>query len=169
MQADWDSHARMKSTQTSPDSPRLCLVCSPGGHFMQLYSLENIWRSGARFWVTHPAADTESLLQDETVYRAYGPTNRNLFNLIRNLFLAFRILRRERPDAVLATGAGVCVPFIWMARLLNIRTVFIEDLTRVSGLSLSGKLVYRVADTFLVQWPELLSTYSRARFEGRFL
>jgi beta-1,4-N-acetylglucosaminyltransferase len=136
---------------------------------MQLHSLGGIWQRGRRCWVTLPAADTEVLLQEERVHWAHGPTNRNIPNLFRNLRLAFRVLRRERPDAVLSTGAGVSVPFVWAARWLGIRTVFIEDLTRVSGLSLSGKLVYRVADVFLVQWPELAARLARAEYRGRFL
>lgn len=152
-----------------PSGPRLCLVCSPGGHFIQLHALGGIWRSTSRFWVTLPAADTQALLEGERVWWAFGPTNRNAANFLRNLRLAFSILRNERPHVVLSTGAGVGVPFIWVARLLGIRTVFIEDLTRVTALSLSGRLVYFVADQFLVQWPELATRYRRARFEGRFL
>jgi len=151
------------------EGPSLCLVCSPGGHFMQLHSLGDIWSRGQRIWVTLPAADTEILLKEERVHWAFGPTNRNLVNLFRNLRLAFSILRKERPDAVLSTGAGVSVPFVWAARLLGIKTIFIEDLTRVSGLSLSGKLVYWVADVFLIQWPELVKQYPRAQYRGRFL
>ena len=152
-----------------PEAASLCLVCSPGGHFMQLHFLGDVWRRGRRFWVTLPAADTEDLLKDETVVWAFGPTNRNVPNLFRNLRLAFSVLRKERPDAVVSTGAGVSVPFVWAARLLGIRTIFIEDLTRVSELSLSGKLVYRIADVFLVQWPELAARYRRAQYRGRFL
>ena len=40
----------------------------------------------------------------------YGPTNRNIPNLLRNLRLAARVLREERPAAILTTGAGVAVP-----------------------------------------------------------
>ena len=145
------------------------MVCSAGGHFMQLHSLGEVWRSGPRVWVTLPAADTQSLLKEERVRWAFGPTNRNVVNFFRNLRLAFSVLRSERPEAVLSTGAGVGVPFVWAARLLGIRTIFIEDMTRVTGLSLSGKLVYHVADLFLVQWPELAKRYRRAQFQGRFL
>ena len=147
----------------------LCLVCSAGGHFLQLHSLGDVWRDVPRVWVTLPAVDTQSLLKEEQVRWAFGPTNRNLVNFFRNLRLAFSILREERPGTVLSTGAGVSVPFVWVARLLGIRTIFIEDLTRVSGLSLSGKLVYWVADVFLVQWPELAKRYRRAQYRGRFL
>ena len=147
----------------------ICLVCSAGGHFMQLHSLEDLWREERRIWVTLPAADTESLLAGETVRWAHGPTNRNVLNLLRNLRLAFSVLREYRPRVVLSTGAGIGVPFVWAARLLGIRTIFIEDMTRVTRLSMSGRLVYGVADLFLVQWPELAERHPRAQFRGRFL
>lgn len=152
-----------------PETPPLGLVCSAGGHFMQLQTLPGIWRDRPRFWVTPRAADTEALLRGERVYWAFGPTNRSLVNFLRNLRLAWTVLRRERPDVVLSTGAGVGVPFLWAARLCGARTVFIEDLTRVTTLSLSGRLVYRAADVFLVQWPELAARYPRAQYRGRFL
>ena len=163
------AHPEPLATEQVEEAPSLCLVCSAGGHFMQLHSLGDIWRTRRRIWVTLPAADTQVLLKDEPVRWAFGPTNRNAVNFFRNLALAFSVLRQERPGAVLSTGAGVSVPFVWAARCLGIRTVFIEDLTRVSGLSLSGKLVYWVADVFLVQWPELAARYRRAQFRGRFL
>lgn len=161
--------AESMAKDARPEQGGLCLVCSAGGHFMQLHSLGGIWRNGPRLWVTLPAADTQTLLKDEQVRWAFGPTNRNLVNFLRNLALAISVLRQFRPRAVLSTGAGVGVPFVWVARLLGIRTIFIEDMTRVTGLSLTGKLVYFVADQFLVQWPELAGRYPRARYQGRFL
>ncbi len=146
---------------------KLCLVCSSGGHFMQMRSLEGLWREHERFWVTFPQKDTKALLKGERLYWAYFPTNRNLKNFIRNLFLAVKILARERPDAVVSTGAAVGVPFIYVGRVLGITTVYVESLTRVRGLSLSGELVYPFVDHLLVQWPEVAGMYSRARYRGR--
>ena len=99
------------NVETNGSDAPICLVSSPGGHFMQLHSLGDVWRAGRRLWVTLPAADTQVLLKDEAVYWASGPTNRNVPNLFRNLRLAFSVLRKERPRAVISTGAGVSVPF----------------------------------------------------------
>ena len=146
---------------------KLCLVCSSGGHFLQLYSLRELWGEYDRFWVTFPHNDTEFLLENEKKYWAYHPTNRNIKNFVRNLFLASKILRKEKPDAIISTGAGIAVPFTYMGKILGIKTIYIESLARVESLSLSGKLIYPMAHYMLVQWPELESKYKRAIYRGQ--
>lgn len=146
---------------------KLCLVASSGGHLLQLVSLKAAWEGQERFWVTFPKDDARALLTGERVIWAFHPTNRNVKNLISNLWLAWRVLRTEHPDAVISTGAGVGVPFLWMGRLLGIRTIYVESLTRVWDLSLSGKLVYPVVHRFFVQWPELAARFPRASYQGR--
>jgi len=148
---------------------KICLVCSSGGHFLQLYSLKESWSGFDHFWVTFKGRDTECMLKDERVFYSHSPTNRNIKNLVKNLFLAAKILKRERPDAVVSTGAGVAVPFIYIAKALGIKTIYIESITRSKDLSLSAKLVYFVTDELLVQWPELGKKYGRAKFKGQVL
>ena len=148
---------------------KLCLVASTGGHLLQLCALKEAWGQHGRFWVTFDKIDARTLLKDERVVWAHHPTNRNLLNLFRNLRLAWSLLRRERPDAVISTGAGVGVPFIWMGRLLGIRTVFIESITFIRRPSLSGRLVYPVVDRYMVQWPELAARCRKAIYKGRVL
>jgi len=148
---------------------KICLVCSAGGHFYELHSLNSVWRGHSRFWVTFNKEDTQYLLQGEKKYWAFAPTNRNPKNFIRNFFLAAKILVKEKPDAIVSTGAGVAVPFFYFGWLTRRRTIYIESMTRVTNLSLTGRLVYPVARHFLVQWPELAELYPRARFKGQVL
>jgi UDP-N-acetylglucosamine:LPS N-acetylglucosamine transferase len=144
----------------------LLLVCSSGGHLLQLHELRSAWEPFARTWVTFDKSDARSLLRDERVIHAFGPTNRNVPNLLRNLRLAWSVVRRERPAAVLTTGAGVAVPFAWVARLHRIPVVYVESFTRIEGLSLSGRLIAPVASRLYGQWPELAQRTPRARFAG---
>ena len=146
---------------------KILLACSSGGHFIQLYSLKEFWQGYDRVWVTFPGNDTNTLLMDENVHWAHHPTNRNIPNFFKNLSLARKILKQENPDRVITTGAGVGVPFIYIAKMMGIKTIFIESLTRISHISLSGRLVYFVADEFLVQWPELAKKYKRSKFTGQ--
>jgi beta-1,4-N-acetylglucosaminyltransferase len=148
---------------------RVILVCSPGGHLQQMLALRPAWEGWQRSWVTLPGSDVSSLLSEEKVTLAHGPTNRSPLNLLRNLLVAWRVLRAERPDAILSTGAALAVPFFVVARLLGIRTVYVESVTRTEGLSLSGRLVYPLASSFFVQWPELASRLKRARYAGAVL
>lgn len=144
-------------------------MCSSGGHLLQLVSLRSAWDGLDRMWVTFDKPDSRSLLRDERVVHAHGPTNRSLVNLLRNLRLARRVVRDVRPGAVLTTGAGVAVPFSWMARLHGVPVVYVESVTRINELSLSGRMIAPVADRLYVQWPELADNVTGARYAGRLL
>lgn len=145
---------------------KLCLVCSAGGHFMGLYILKEFWQDYEHFWVTLTGPDTTSLLVKEEVYWGYSPTNRSLKNLIKNTFFALRVLAKEKPHFIISTGAGIAIPFIYVAKLYGIKTIYIESLSRVNDLSLSGKIIYPVVDHFLVKWENLVKRYRKVRFEG---
>lgn len=148
---------------------RVLLVCSPGGHLQQMLALEPAWRGMDRAWVTLPGADVGYLLADEDVTLGHGPTNRSIRRLVLNLGLAWRLLRRDRPDAILSTGAGLAVPFFLVGKLLGIRLVYVESVTRTETISLSGRLVYRLADRFFVQWPQAAEGRRRAVYAGSVL
>jgi beta-1,4-N-acetylglucosaminyltransferase len=142
------------------DARPLLIVCSTGGHLLQMQELHEAWEPFERLWVTFDKSDSRSLLRGERVVHAFSPTNRNIPNLLRNLRLAVRVLRRERPSAILTTGAGVAVPFAWMGKLLGIPTIYVESVTRIEGLSLSGRMIKPVAKRLYAQWPELAESSS---------
>ena len=147
---------------------RLMLIASSGGHIYEMFCLREFWKDKDRAWVSFPTADAKYLLQDEQeVHWAAYPTVRNVPNLLRNLWLAQRLLRQARPDMILTTGAGVAAPFLWLAWLLGIPTVFVESITRISELSLTARLVRPFATRLLVQWPELVERYPGVEHHGR--
>ncbi len=158
----------MAGENLSPSGPVL-LVCSSGGHLLQLLTLRAAWEPFERVWVTFDKADARSLLADEVVLYAHGPTNRNLKNFALNLVLAAKVVRRHRPAAIVTTGAGVAVPFAWIARLYGARLVYVESITRIAELSLSGRLIAPLTDRLFVQWPELAQTVRGARYAGHIL
>lgn len=90
---------------------KICLVGSSGGHLTHLYMLKPFWKNKKRFWVTFDKEDARSMLKREKVYSCYYPTNRSLKGLIINTIIAFRVLRKEKPDLIISSGAAVAVPF----------------------------------------------------------
>ena len=130
------------------------LVCSSGGHLTQLFRLKPWWEAHDRRWVTFETADATSLLGGERVVWAHHPTTRNIPNALRNLRLAWRLLRRERPDVVVSDGAGVAVPFFVVAKLTGAATVYLEVYDRIDSRTLTGRLCAPFTDLFCVQWPE---------------
>ncbi|HEW1730816.1 TPA: UDP-N-acetylglucosamine--LPS N-acetylglucosamine transferase, partial [Streptococcus pneumoniae] len=123
---------------------KICLVGSSGGHLTHLYLLKPFWKDKERFWVTFDKEDTRSILGNETFYPCHYPTNRNLKNLIKNTVLAFNILRKERPDVIISSGAAVAVPFFYLGKLFGAKTVYIEVFDRIDAPTLTGKIVYPV-------------------------
>lgn len=141
---------------------KICLVGSSGGHLTHLYMLKPFWKDKKRFWVTFDKEDARSLLKDEKVYPCYFPTNRNIKNLIRNTFLAIRVLKKEKPDLIISSGAAVAVPFFYLGKLFGTKTIYIEVFDRINKPTLTGKLVYPVTDRFIVQWEEMEKVYPKA-------
>ena len=142
------------------------LVCSSGGHLLQLVALRDAWQGFDRAWVSFDKSDVRSLLAGERVIFAHGPTNRSVKNLVRNLLLALRLVRQLRPKVIMTTGAGVAVPFAWIGKLWGARVVYVESLTRIEGPSLSCRMIAPVAKRLYVQWPELAQALPRARYVG---
>ena len=145
------------------------LACSSGGHLLQLLALREAWEPFSHVWVTDDRSDTRSLLAGERVFFAYWPTSRNALTLLRNLVLAWRIVRLVRPRVVLSTGAGTAVPFAWIARLHRAEIVYVESVTRVESPSLSCRLLRPIAARVYVQWPELQRVVRGSRYVGSVL
>lgn len=145
------------------------LVGSSGGHLAQLHALEPWWSARRRTWVTFRTPDAESLLAGERVYWAYHPTTRNLWNLLRNLVLAVRLLLRHRPDLVVSTGAGVALPFFVVARATGIPTAYIEVYDRMDTPTLTARLCHPFTTLFCAQWEEQRRFYPDARVIGSLL
>lgn len=156
----------MDASQAAATRAELLLVCSCGGHLVQLVALRDSWQSFTRTWVTFDKSDSRSLLEHERVYYAHGPTNRSIRNLLRNFAVAWRVVGQVQPKAVLTTGAGIAVPFAWVARLRGARIVYVESLARIDAPSLTYRLIAPIASRLYVQWPELADTLPRAHFAG---
>jgi UDP-N-acetylglucosamine:LPS N-acetylglucosamine transferase len=148
---------------------KVALVCSSGGHLLQLYQLKPWWENHERVWVTFDMPDSRSLLRGEETVWAHHPTTRNLANMARNFGLAWRLLRRYRPDVAVSDGAGVAFPFFVVARLLRIKTVYVEVYDRLDSRTMTGRLCHPFSSLFLLQWEEQKRFYRRGEVIGRLL
>lgn len=146
---------------------KILLACTSGGHFSTMKSLEDFWSSHDRVWVTDYKQDTQALKdRGEAVDWMPYQAPRDVLTLLRNLPRTFALLRKHKPDVVISTGASMAINFAIASRLLGIRFLFIESVSRSEELSISGKLVYPLANEFYVQWPQLCNRYPKAIFQG---
>lgn len=157
----------MIATASSKRPLRILLVSSSGGHLAQLVRLRDWSSRHDCMWVTFQTVDAVTLLREARVAWAFHPTTRNLPNLLRNLRLARRVFTEFSPDLVISTGAGVAVPFFWLAWLRRVRTVYLEVFDRIDTPTLTGRLCRPVADLFLVQWQEQQGLYAGSVVLGK--
>jgi beta-1,4-N-acetylglucosaminyltransferase len=143
---------------------KIGLVCSHGGHLTEIQQLREAFEGHDVFFITYESQRTKAL-----PYRKYLLDNigTSPMRMASALFRIAGILRKERPEIIVSTGSEIAIPAFYIARLMRIRTIFIESWCRVTTRSGTGKLVYPVSDLFLVQWPGLLELYGpRARYVG---
>lgn len=89
-----------------------------------------------------------------------------LWHFLKLCIRAAGILRKEKPDCVITTGALIAFPFCVIAKMLKKKVIYIESFARVNSKSLTGRLVYPFADLFLVQWESMLELYPKAQYVG---
>lgn len=141
---------------------KVCLVGSSGGHLAHLYMLKPFWENKDRIWVTFDKEDARSLLKNENVYPCYFPSNRSAKALFHNIFIAWKVIRKEKPDLIISSGAAVAVPFFYIGKIFGAKLIYIEIFDRIYDATLTGRLVYPITDRFIVQWEELKKVYPKA-------
>lgn len=147
---------------------KICFAASSGGHWEELMCLKEIAEENETFYVTEEGGQAEDSGLENI--NTYAQINRHEPKFIRHFiklfFEAGKILKKERPDVVITTGALLAFPFCLLAKWKGIKIVYIESFARVNNGSLTGKLVYPFADLFLVQWESLLKVYPKAKYVG---
>ena len=144
---------------------KICLIASAGGHLTQIRNLENFYKKYDYFFVTFFSKPIEQLTTLEKFYFIKDPTRKFLSFLI-NVFQSLKIFLNESPDIIISTGAGVAIAMCWWGRIFGKKVIFIEDWCVVESPSFSGRLVYPVANLFIINWVQLQKYYPKAKFGG---
>ena len=145
---------------------RICLTASSGGHLNQLLKLADSWKDYETFSITTVESATSSLEEFGYVY-VVGECNRyQLWRLLKTLLRCIKPILIKRPDVVVSTGAAVGYFACALGKLIGARVVWIDSITNVERMSLSGRLVRRFADVVIVQWPELKKRYRNVEYLG---
>ncbi|CAJ0868013.1 9731_t:CDS:2 [Entrophospora sp. SA101] len=128
----------------------------------------------------HSKGKEEAAIENVEFFIRYIPRSRKVgqswfstvFTVLNTLMVCCKLILSELPDLIICNGPGNCVPVCmisYIPRVLGIkwiRLIYIESFARVHTLSLSGKLLLRFVDKFLVQWPYLVNKYPQAEYKG---
>jgi beta-1,4-N-acetylglucosaminyltransferase len=100
----------------------------------------------------------------------------SIWTTLTGIISSIRIIRKQRPNLCLSNGPAISVIVSIAIRFIqvlflgryNCQIIFIESFCRTRTLSLAGRIIYnlRLADMFLVQWPQLANNYPRCLYKG---
>jgi len=142
---------------------KICIVSSCGGHLTEVRTLKAVYGQYEHFYVINDHILLPEDMRGKTHFIRHAERD---WQVLVNFIEAWTILRRERPAVILSTGAGPVVPFTLVGKLLGIKTVFVETLARITRPSLTGRLMYRLADRFLYQWQSLKPFFPEGQYGG---
>lgn len=143
---------------------KIALVCSQGGHLTEMLFLIEAFEGHEIFFITYKNPRTSQFK-----YRKYliDDIGTDIKKMAKAFFKIFTILKKEKPDIIISTGSEIGIPSIILARLIRIKTIYIESWCRVKTKSGTGRILYYFSDHFLVQWPDLVKKYGKkARYQG---
>jgi hypothetical protein len=134
---------------------KVMVATSDGGHWVQMRRILPAFAGFELVFVgTEPALDAD--LAGARYWRVANVSRANAHALPRLVWQLARAVARERPDAVVTTGAGPGLIALGLAKLIaRSRTVWIDSVANTERMSLSGRLARHVADAWLVQWAHL--------------
>lgn len=183
--------SRSNSTDGSPLKGHLMVLLGSGGHtgeMIRLLQTTNLEKMKITWLVSsgdstslekvknieHTASSNSTYITLKRARTVGQPWLLSVFTTLSSILSTLNALLHQKsyPDVLLINGPGTCVPVAYVLFVMKFlglcrtRIVYVESLARVSGLSLSGRLVLPVSDRFLVQWEQLADQYQRAEFYG---
>ena len=149
---------------------KIGIITSKGGHLLEISQLIPLFSKYRHFWVSFKGKDVLHLKNRGKIYYANYPETRHAINFIKNLYLASRVFAIEKPTTLISCGAGIALPFFVIGKLFfKTRIMYIESFDCIAYPSLTGRLVYNLADLFLVQHKEQKKWYPKAKYWGSLL
>lgn len=147
---------------------KICFAASSGGHYEQLLMLRPLMDEYESFVVTEETL-YKSNIQGERMYymKQVNRKEKTFFpKMLCNTFRAIKIYNKEKPDAIITTGVLAMIPLCLIAKICGKKLIYIESFAKVTSGTQTGKFLYRFADQFYVQWPQMKKIYPKAIYLG---
>lgn len=147
---------------------KICFAASSGGHYEQLLMLKPLMGKYDSFVITEETMYKAKAKGEKTYYMKQVNRKEKSFilRMISNTLRSIKIYREEKPDIVICTGVLAMIPICLIAKFHRKKLIYIESFAKVTSATLSGKFLYKFADQFYVQWPQMKEIFPNAIYLG---
>ncbi len=151
---------------------KILFISSTGGHFSELMQLKPLMEK-CQYHIVTEKTKTNSNLKEKykkninfLLYKTKKEPFKYIFVLLANCFISLYIYLKIRPQVIITTGTHTAGPMCCIGKILGSKVIYIETFANRTTKTVTGKLLYLVADTFIVQWEEMLQIYPKAQYYG---
>ncbi len=151
---------------------KVMFISSTGGHLDELMQLKPLFSKYNYHIVTEKDKMTQKLKEeykDKISYLVYGTRNKPItyiFKLLYNCILSLILYLKYKPKYIVTTGTHTAGPMCCIGKIFGSKIIYIETFANINKKTVTGRLIYHIADLFIVQWEEMLELYPKAILGG---
>ena len=151
---------------------KVMFISSTGGHFNELMQLRSLFDKYDYQIVTEKDKVTENLDEEykgRISYLKYGTRShlfKYFFQFIYNCFKTIYLYFKYKPKYIVTTGTHTAGPMCYLGKIFGSKIIYIETFANKNSKTATGRLIYPIADLFIVQWKEMLEIYPKAVLGG---
>jgi len=150
---------------------KVLFIASCGGHLTELLQLSSMFNKYDYYLATEKTKDSLNLKKKykNVSYLVYGTKDHPIiypFKLLLNCFISLFLYIKIRPKYIVTTGAHTAGPISCLGKIFGTKIIYIETFANTTKPTITGKLIYKFADLFIVQHKSLLKHYPNATYGG---
>lgn len=151
---------------------KILFISSTGGHLSEMLQLKSLFAKYDYHIITEKTKSNLSLknkYKNHVNYLVYGTKDHFLtypFKFIYNCFKSLILYIKIRPDYIITTGAHTAVPMCYLGKIFGSKIIYIETFANITTKTLTGRMIYPIADKFIVQWNSMKKLYPKAEVGG---
>ena len=152
---------------------RVLFISSTGGHLSELLRLEPLFNEYDYYIVTEKDLSTLNLKDkygNKVFYVPYCTRSKIVSYLFLYSFLILKTIYlfiKIKPEIIVTTGSHTVVPMCYIGKFFGRKIIYIETYANINKKTLTGRMIYPIANLFIVQWKSMLKLYSKAVFVGK--
>ena len=102
--------------------------------------------------------DRVSFLPYSTRSKLFRYIFKYFYIILKSVYLFIKI----KPAVIISTGTHTAVPMCYVAKIFGKKIIYIETYANITRKTLTGKIIYPIADLFIVGWEEMKKLYPKS-------
>ena len=151
---------------------KVLFISSTGGHLNELLQLSPLFDKYEYQIITEKDKANIALKEkygDRIDFLPYGTRAKIVTYIFKYLWLCIKTIFyyfKIRPKVIVTTGTHTAGPMCILGKIFRSKIVYIETFANKNKKTATGKLIYPIADLFIVQWEDMLKLYPKAVYGG---